>query len=130
MAFTQKPNQLILAAIRVLILIYHQVADSLVVCLPNLRTMLEQADRFQQQIVEIESIAFPQSILISLEHNSKSSHFRIGGILIEILRRFFLVFRLADSGKRSAVLHEFLIQSEAAEGLFDDGELVIIIVDV
>ena len=56
-----------------------------------------------------------QPVLVFFEDDGQLRHLRIGRILVEILRSFFLILRLADARQRRAVLHELLVEPERPE---------------
>ena len=92
--------------------------------------MVEQADGFEQQVVEIQRVGRVQRLFIFLEHLGQRLGFLVDGALVEILRRLLPVLGVADPGKRRAVLHEiFFVQAQAAVGGLDDAELVLVVVD-
>ena len=65
--FGQQPHQVVLRAVGVLILVDHHVAEPPVVRLARGLVMLQQAHRFQQQVVEIQRVGVAQRLLVLLE---------------------------------------------------------------
>ena len=66
MYFGQPPDEQVLRPIRILILVDHHVLELPRVEVPRLLRRLEELDRFQQQVVEIERVAVFQRDQVSL----------------------------------------------------------------
>ena len=63
-----RPHQLVLAAVGVLILVDHDVAQAAIPGVARVLVVIEQADAFEQQIVEIERVGLPQRFLVFFEN--------------------------------------------------------------
>ena len=60
----QKTDQLELDTVRVLILIHHNITESLLVCLQHIRAGFKKLYGLHKQIVKIERIIFSECFLI------------------------------------------------------------------
>ena len=60
----QNPNQLKLHRIRILILIYHNIAEPLLIIIKYLRLCLKQLYCLHEKIIKIQCIVCPQSFFI------------------------------------------------------------------
>ena len=125
----EQAHQLILAAVGVLIFVDHDVAQPAIPGVPRVLIVEEQADAFEQQIVEIERIGLVQRLLVFLVNRRDFRHARIGRFAVHLLRRFLQALGVADLRKRRAIRHRLLVEPHAPVGGLDDGELVFIVVD-
>ena len=126
----KQPHQLILSAIGVLILIDHQEFVAPRVLTPQILVVLQQADGFQQKIVEIEGIGLPEAILITLVHHGQPRRFRIFRRTVHILRRLLVALGVGNPGAHGPVLHELFVEPDVAEDLLDQRHLIVVVVDV
>ena len=122
-------HQLVLAAVGVLVLIDHDVAQPAVVQPTSGFIVMEQAHGFKQQIVESQGVGGEQSLLVLVPDHGQLARRWIVRLAIKILRGLFQIFGMADARQRRAVLHELLIQAQMAKGGFDERQLVFIVVD-
>src|SRR5208283_1938041 len=126
----EQPHQLILSAIGVLILVDHQEFVAPPVLLSQILVVLQQPNRFKQQIVEIERIGLPEAILITLVHHGQPRRFRILRRTVHILRRLLVALGVRYPGAHRPVLHELFVEPDVAEDLPDERDLVVVVVDV
>jgi hypothetical protein len=85
--FRQQPHQLVLAAVGVLILVDHHVAEPPVIQRAGGFIVIEQAHGLQQQIVEIERVGRVQRLFVFVPDDGQLARRRIFRVAIEILRR-------------------------------------------
>ena len=125
----EQAHQLVLAAIGVLILVDHDVAEAAIPRVAGCLIVREQADGFEQQIVEIERVGLPQRLFVFFVNGGDAGHARIGSASVEILRRFLQALGLADLRHGRAVRNRLVVEAHALVRGFDDGELIFIVVD-
>ncbi len=125
----QQAHQLVLAAVGVLIFVDHQVRNPPVIQLPGSLVVVEQADRFQQQVVEIKRVGVAQRLFVLLVEHRDPRHAGVFGALVHFLRRLFAVLGAADERQHRPVLHELLIDSQTAVRGAQRGKLVVLVVD-
>ena len=63
----QQQHEIVLRAIRVLVLVHHQVAVALANRVADRFASLQQADRFQQQVIKVQSVGGKQGAFVLLE---------------------------------------------------------------
>ena len=128
--FGEQAHQFVLAAVGVLILVDHDVAQAAVPGFARGVVVAQQAHGFEQQIVEIERVGIAQGLLVFLVERCHGLGLRVDGLLVDIGRRLLQILRMADARERRAVLHElFLVEAKPAVGGFDNGELVFVVVN-
>ena len=71
----EQAHQFVLAAVGVLILVDHDVAQAAVLGFARGVVVLQQADGFQQQVVEIEGVGVAQRLLVFLEERGDAFRF-------------------------------------------------------
>ena len=86
----EQPHQLILAAVGVLILVDHDVAQAAVPGVARVLIVIEQAHAFEQQVVEIERIRLAQRLFVFLVNGRDFRDARIGRFAVQLLRRLLL----------------------------------------
>ena len=79
-------HQLVLGAVGVLVLIDQQIAVAALVALAGFRGDFEQANGLQQQVVEVEGVAFEQLGLVALEDVGDAFAVGIPGAEVILLR--------------------------------------------
>ncbi len=129
MPLGEQPHQFVLRAIGVLVLVDHEVAQPPVVARACGLIVIEQADSFEQKVVEVQGIGLPQRFFVLLKDHRDLCQVRFRGFLIQILRRLLAVLCMADERKYGARLHEFLVQTKMPERRLDNGELILVIVN-
>src|ERR1019366_1813118 len=130
MLFGEQAHQIVLGAVGILILVDHDVAEPPVVGLAGGIVVLQQADRLQQQVVEIERVGVAQRFFVLLEERGDGLGLLVDGVLVEIRRRDLGVLGVADSGNRRAVLNElFFLEAQGAVCGLDDYQLIFFVVD-
>ena len=65
MPLSQRPDPQVLSTVRVLVLVDVEVAPALLVLLEDQRRFLEEADRVEQEVVEIERVRALEALLVS-----------------------------------------------------------------
>jgi hypothetical protein len=129
MCLRQKTHQLILAAIRILVFVNHDVTQAPVPGFSRSLIMPEQPDTFEQQIVEIERICLQQGLFVLLEYGCYLRHPWIGRLAIHLLRSFSEILRMADLRESRTVWHSLFVETKPAISSLDDLKLVFIVVD-
>ena len=127
--FGEQAHELVLAAIGVLILVDHDVAEAAIVERTGRFIVEEEADGFEQEVVEIEGIGGAEGLLVFVPNDGELSGGRIDGIAVEILGGLLQVLGVADPRKSGAILHELLIEAQVTETGLDERELIIIVID-
>ena len=131
MRLRKQLHQLVLAAVRVLVFVHHDVTQAAVPGFARGLVVLEQSHRFEQKVVEIERIGGAQRLFILLVKSGYLFRLGVHGLLVEIRGGEAQVLGVADARHRRAVLHElFLFETESPVGGLDDGELIVVVVDV
>ena len=96
----EQAHQLVLAAVGVLILVDHDVAQAPVPGLARGVVVLQQAHGFEQQIVEIQRVGRAQRLLVFLEDRGQRFGLRDRPTsLVQILRRLLQVLGVADAAR-------------------------------
>src|SRR5204863_2358656 len=125
----QEAHQLILAAVRVLVLVNHQELEATVVLLAEAFVVRKQADGFEEEVVEIERIGLVKPGLVLVLNFRELRRLAIGRAAIGVLRRKLAALVVADPGTGGAVLHEFFVEAEGLENTLYECDLVVIVVD-
>ncbi len=89
----------------------------------------QQAHGFEQQVVEIQCVRFQQARLVALIDHGQACGDGVGGGAGEVLGRVLVALGVADAGERGPVLQEFVVQAELLVDRFQDGDLVVIVID-
>src|SRR6266567_2059629 len=129
--FSQQANQSVLKGIRVLVFVDQDVAEAIVVSVPNFRNIAQQAYRLNQQIVKIQGVILEQAFFVQHE-NARNRRaplvdvlgFRAKGfgVLASILRR-------ADRRLHRARSQLLFIKTEIANAILREPNCVVLIVN-
>ena len=127
----QKTDQRELQSVRVLILVHEDVAELVVVVRAHLRIFAEQANSFDQQIIEVERVVRAQAFLVELEDARDGGAFFVGildarGITFGIKAA---ILRMADRALRLAWAKPLRVVAQILDARFDDAHGVVLIVD-
>ena len=126
----QQPHHFILAAIRILVFVNHQISNHPIVGRTQIPVVFQQPDSFVQKIVKIQGIGLTQTRFVLFVDHCQPLHFRIAGLLVPVLRSSLRIFGLADARQRGAILHERFVQSDGLEDRPHQRKLIIIVVNV
>ena len=124
----QPADQEVLRPVGVLVLVDHHVPELARVELARLLGRLEELDRLQEQIVEVERVRVPERGEVALEDPGDL-------FVLEVVRApqrrraLHPVPRVADSGERLARRDELVVDAQLFLDLLDDGDLVGRVVD-
>ncbi len=130
MRLREQAHQIVLHAIGVLVFVNEQVRDAAVVVFSQGVVVAQQADRLEQQVVEVQGIGLQQAAFVLIPDRRQPLSFRIARLGAHVLRRLAVVLREADARERRAAGHEILlVQPQVTVNSLDDGELVVLVVD-
>ena len=127
--FTKELHQLVLRTVRVLVLVDEQILVLAVVALADFARRLQQANGFEQQIVEVHRVRLEEFVAIDLEDVRDLFFERIRRREEVLLRIDHVVLRPGDPSKRDAGLQLLVVDAEPLERLLDDGLLIGLVVD-
>ena len=129
-AVAEQAHQFILAAIGVLIFIHHHICVAAVVKLAQGGVVTQQADALEQQIVEINGIGLAQTSFVLFVDHRHAGGLGIFGVFVEVLRTLMVALGMANAGERRTMLHELFVETEALKDLFDQRQLVVVVINV
>ena len=129
-AVAEQAHEFILAAVGVLVFIDHHVSVTTAVQLAQGSVVTQQADALEQQIVEIDGIGLTQTGFVLFVDHRHAGGLGIFGVFVEVLRTLMVALGMADAGERRTVLHELFVETEALEDLFDQRQLVVVVVNI
>src|SRR5438552_3179064 len=95
-------DELVLDAVGVLVFVHQDVAKPLVVPLANVRSLVKERDRLEQQVVKVERIRLAQFPLVEVIDRRQLLRLGVGGVAVEFLGADAAVFGVADLGERHA----------------------------
>ena len=126
----EQPHQLVLAAVGVLVLVDHQVLEAPVVGSAG-QSRRAASRRTDSSSRSSKSSAFACRRLLSYSSYTKASRdgLGVGRGLVEVGGRLLVVLGEADPRQRRPVLHELLVQPQAAIDRLDHRQLVVLVVD-
>ncbi len=109
-------DQEVLRAVRVLVLVHHHVAEARRVPAPHGFRLVEQLDRLEQQVVEVQRVALAQHLRVA---RVDVGHLLVADVpaCTDRLRALHAVFRLADAGQRHPGRQQFLVDPQLLEDL-------------
>ena len=122
-------HELVLGLVGVLVLVDHDVLVAAVVAFAGGGGGLEEANGFEEEIVEVEGVGFEEFIAIDLEDVGDLFFHRVGACEEVLLGIDHVVLGPGDTAEGYAGLEGFIVDAEALEGRFYDGLLVGLIVD-
>ena len=122
-------HELVLRPVGVLVLVDHEVFVTTVVPLSDLRVGLEEADGFEEQIVEVEGVGLGEFLAVDLKDVGDLFFERIGAREEVLLRVNHVVLGPGDAAEGDARLELFVVDGEAAQCLLDDGLLIAFVVN-
>ena len=125
----QQLHQLVLGAVGVLVLVDQQIAVAALVALARFARDLEQADGFEQQVVEVEGVVLAQLGLVALIDVGDALAVGILGGEVVLLRIDHVVLGPGDAAQNGARGELLGVEAHAAHDLLDDGLLVVFVVD-
>ena len=129
-AFREQPHQVVLGAVGVLVFVDHHVAQPPVPGLAGALVVLQQAHRFEQQIVEIQGIGRAQRLFVFFKYRGQRFALFVDRSFEQIGRPLLGVLRAADLGKCRAILHElFFVEPQPPVRRFDHAELVLVVIN-
>ena len=128
MGFGQVPNQHVLRPVRVLVLVDHDVAELARVELARLLRRVEELDRLEQQVVEVEGVAVAEQGHIALEDPRDLLVPDVVGVA-EGSGAFHAVAQVADPGECLPRRDELVVDVELFLDLLDEGDLIGGVVD-
>ena len=123
-------DQQVLRPVGVLVLVHHHVPELLAVALAHRLGLLEQLDRLEQQIVEVERVGVLQRLHVDRRTACRSAaradsrRWRLND-----LRAFHPVLRVADARQRQPRLQRAVVHAELAQRLLHHRELIGRVVD-
>ncbi len=126
----QQPHQLKLCRIGVLILVHHDILESLLIGIQNLGTVPEQFHRLHNDVIKVKGIVGTQGFLI-LPVNLCLHGFAEVGRRIPLKRRYthqFILGRGNDPQQRPFLI-DFAVQVETFYRIFHDGFLIIRVIN-
>ena len=128
--FRKQAHQFVLAAVGVLVLVHHDVAQPPVPGLARGVVGAQKAHGFEQQVVEIQGVGVSQGLLVLFENRGDGLALLVHRLFEKIGRRQVAVLGVADAREDRAILQELLlVQSQRAVAGLDDTELVVVVVD-
>ena len=120
----ERADQAVLGVVRVLVLVHEQVPAAARVAGADLGVLLEQGERLEDQVVEVETARLPEALLVLLV--AHRDHARVGQDRLgrELLRRQRAVLRVADLRQDRARRELALVDLEVLHRAAQDRELV------
>ena len=123
-ALGQALNQVILRPVRVLILVDHHEPELFGVLLPHMRRLVEQLDRLQQQVVEVEGAVVFEALQVSFVHLRQLFPALAPPLGLEEVRSGHGVLRVADFRERHTRLHDAVVYLQLLEHLLHQRDLI------
>src|SRR3974377_1049558 len=102
MSVSNLPDQSVLDAVRVLVLVHQDVAEAPVVPVAHLGRSVEEGYGLQEQVIKVEGVGLAQRTLVEVVEGGEFLGRRVGGLLVKSLRRDAAVFGVTDGGERAA----------------------------
>ena len=128
-ACSQQLRELVLRAVRILILIDEDVLEAALILRANLFIILQQLHRNHEQIIEIHRVVFLQLLLVELIERRKLFLMEIPCQTCVLRRRLHLVFCIRDGIQHVVWRVLLIIKVHFLNTLFDDRLAVRRIVD-
>jgi hypothetical protein len=110
----QSLHQQVLRAVRVLILVHHDVLELPRVALTNRRHLLEQLDRLEEQVVEVQGLRIGQGGRVERVELGEVLLARIPGG-VERLGPLHAVLGVADARQRRSRLNDAVVESQRSQ---------------
>ena len=125
----QQPHQFVLRTVRVLIFIDQKILESPVVIFAHRRHRLEQPHGFEQQIVEIHRIRFPQLLAVLLENMRDALGLRIRRLQVDFLWIKHVILGPGNPREHVARRQLLVVQPQAPHDALDHLLLIALVVD-
>ena len=122
-------HELVLGTVGVLVLVDEEVAVAALVAAADFLGDVEQADGFEEQVVEVESVVFAQLGAVGLKDVGDALGVGVFGAEVVLLGIDHVVFGPGDAAEDGARGELFGVEAHALHHLLDDGLLVVFVVD-
>jgi hypothetical protein len=122
-------HEQVLRPVGVLVFVDHHEAESSGVALARRRRLLEELNRLEQQVVEVERAALREDLQVALVDLRNLFLAKAPGLLLHLRRRLHAVLRLADAGERGTRRQQFFVDVDVAQHLLDRRVLIRRVVD-
>ncbi len=129
LAARQHSHQLILWAVRVLILVDQQVTKAAVVALAHFGRRLQHTHGVEQQVIEVERVRLGQLLPVDLVDVRDLFGLRIGRLEVNLLRIEHVVLGPRNSAEHAIRRGLLGVDAEALHRSLDDGLLIDLVVD-
>ena len=125
----QKPHQLVLRTIRILVFIDEEILKASVVIVAHFPGTLQKADRFEQQVVEVHRVRLAQFFSIFLVNVCDALSFRIARLQIDLLRIKHVVFGPGNPGQHGTGRELLVVDAQPPQHALDYLLLIGFVVD-
>jgi hypothetical protein len=122
-------DQLVLSAVRVLVLVDQDVAEPLLVVLEHLGPLPEQQDGLGDEVVEVERSGRALALLVGEVHLRDGLLVEVAGEVVEVVCRENLVLRLADRGRHRPGRVALRVEIEIPKDRGEEALRVALVVD-
>ncbi len=126
---SQQPQQVVLHAVGVLILVDVDVLKTGLPLFAHCRHFSKQAHRAQQKIVKIERIALMQQLFVGRKNIRDAPAVLADGLAAQHLGSLRVIFCVADAAEDIPRRKAVVIDRQLAHGELHGGELVVVIVN-
>ena len=123
------PDQLVLRAIGVLILIHQDVLKTPVVLLADFRGFIEELHGFQQQVVKVQGVRLPQLRLIKAEERGDFFHRIVLRLLVHHLGRQAMILGVTDPREHAARRGDLLPQAQFLDAGLHQPLLIVFVIN-
>ena len=128
--FRKKTYEFKLCGVSILILIHHNIPETFLIIIQDIRIVLEKLHGFHDQVIKIQGVVSPEDGLVFLIHACNLPCIRITSrIQLHLFRRDQLILGMGNLRKNSAFFINFCIDTEFPEDFPHDCLLVVGIID-
>src|SRR5216684_11913 len=125
----EEAQEIVLYAVGVLVFVHVDVFEAGLPFFADGNGIAQQFYGAQQQIVEIESVAFLEDLFVGGEDVSDFAGIFVDRGAAKSFRSLAVVLRVADAAENDARRERVVVDLQVGHGQLDGGELVVIIVD-
>ena len=122
-------HEFVLRTVRILIFVDEKILEATIVVFAHRRRGLQQAHRFEQQIVKIQRVRLAQLFAILLEQVGDALGLGIGGLQVKFLGIEHVILGPGDAAENRARGELLVVDAEALHYSFDHGLLVALVID-
>ena len=106
----QQARQLVLRAVRVLVLVHHHIIKLMLVLVAHVRALRQQLNRHQQQVVKVHRIVLEQAFFVLRKHLCHLALVKIARLARVLARPHHRVLRITDCPQHCARLKALFVQ--------------------